>query len=71
LLTFPVDGNAVDEIANRVDGWLALAAAERERIGAALAARVKALWSWEQVARGVIAASRGELDSLPRVAADD
>ena len=71
LLSFPVDEDAVEAIAERVNGWLDLDPAERERIGAALAARVKELWSWEQVARGVIAASRGELDSLPRVAADD
>ena len=39
-------------------------------MGEALAARVHELWSWERVAEGVIAASRGELDALPPVASD-
>jgi hypothetical protein len=42
----------------------------RHGAGRALAARVDELWSWEGVARGVLAASRGELDRLPRVTAD-
>ena len=62
--------DAPEAIAERINGWLALSEAERERVGEALAARVHELWSWERVAEGVIAASRGELDALPRVASD-
>jgi len=68
LLGFTVGPGAVTELAERLGGWLALDPARRREAGLALAARVNELWSWEGVARGVIAASRGELDSLPRVA---
>ena len=61
---------AAEAIAERVNGWLALSDAERERVGEALAAQVDRLWSWERVAEGVIAASRGQLQSLPRVPSD-
>jgi glycosyltransferase involved in cell wall biosynthesis len=67
LLSFPVGPGAVQEIAERVSGWLALDAAERQTVGERLAARVNELWSWEEVARGVLAASAGKLDGLPRV----
>jgi glycosyltransferase involved in cell wall biosynthesis len=65
LTSFPVEQGAVEAIAERLDGWLALP--ERERSGAreALVETARRLWSWEGVARGVIAASRGELDRLP------
>ncbi len=47
-------------------GWRSIPARRREA-GLALAKRVDELWSWEGVARTVIAASRGELDGLPPV----
>jgi glycosyltransferase involved in cell wall biosynthesis len=68
LLSFPVGAGAVVELAERLSGWLALDPERRRQAGEALARRVDELWSWEGVARGVIAASRGELESLPRVA---
>jgi glycosyltransferase involved in cell wall biosynthesis len=68
LLSFEVGPGAVTELADRLSGWLDLDAEQRREIGRALSERVDELWSWEGVARGVIAASRGELDSLPRVA---
>jgi hypothetical protein len=62
LLSFEVGDESVEAIAERVNGWLALSAGERERVGRALSERVHELWSWERVAEGVIAATRGELD---------
>ncbi len=46
-------------------GWTTEPRRRRE-IGALLARRVDELWSWEGVAQGVVAASRGDLDELPR-----
>jgi glycosyltransferase involved in cell wall biosynthesis len=65
LVSFPVEEGAVEAIAERLSGWLELPEAERERAREALVATARRLWSWEGVARGVIAASRGELDRLP------
>jgi glycosyltransferase involved in cell wall biosynthesis len=69
LLSFPVDSNAITELAERLEGWLALEPGQRQEAGLALARRVDELWSWDGVARTVIAASRGELDGLPPVVA--
>jgi glycosyltransferase involved in cell wall biosynthesis len=69
LLSFPVGPGAVIDLAERLDGWLALPPEKRAEAGRALAERVDELWSWEGVARTVIAASRGELDDLPPVVA--
>jgi glycosyltransferase involved in cell wall biosynthesis len=65
LTSFPVAAGAVEAIADRIDGWLALPEAEREAGRGALVETARRLWSWEGVARGVICASRGELDRLP------
>jgi glycosyltransferase involved in cell wall biosynthesis len=70
VLSFEVGPDAVMEIAGRVARLLLLPGDQRERTASALAERVGELWSWEGVAGGVIAASRGELDSLPPVASD-
>jgi hypothetical protein len=42
----------------------------RRGIESALSARAIELWSWEGVARGVLAASAGRLDELPPVPRD-
>ncbi len=65
LVSFPVEPGAVESIAARLNGWLALPEAERERARAALVATVGQLWSWDAVARGVLAAAAAELDGLP------
>jgi glycosyltransferase involved in cell wall biosynthesis len=65
LTSFPVETGAVEAIAERLDGWLALPEAVRVRAREALVATARRLWSWEGVARGAIAAARGELDRLP------
>jgi len=65
LTSFPVEEGAVEAIAERLDGWLALPGEERREAREALVETARRLWSWEGVARGVIAASRGDLDRLP------
>ncbi|HEX9967124.1 MAG TPA: glycosyltransferase family 4 protein [Solirubrobacterales bacterium] len=65
LTSFPVDENAVESIAERLNTWLALPEEQREPAREALVATTARLWSWEGVGRGVLAASRGELDRLP------
>jgi glycosyltransferase involved in cell wall biosynthesis len=70
LLSFELDAAAVEAIAARIDGWLELGAGDRELASEALRATVDRLWSWEGVARGVLAAAAGELDELRLPAAD-
>jgi glycosyltransferase involved in cell wall biosynthesis len=67
LVSFPVDEGAVLGIAERLNAWLGMSEAVRERARTALAETSGRLWSWEGVARGVLAASAGELEELPRV----
>jgi glycosyltransferase involved in cell wall biosynthesis len=66
LLSFPVDDDAVRALATRVVGWLEVDPALRLRTRAGLVETVRERWSWDGVARGVIAAARGELDGLER-----
>jgi glycosyltransferase involved in cell wall biosynthesis len=66
LVSFPVGREAVEELAGRLCEWLDTEPRRRREIGALLARRVDELWSWEGVAQGVAAASRGDLDELPR-----
>ena len=63
-LSFPVDDNAVRALAACVVGWLGADHALRSLTRAGLVATVRERWSWDGVARGVIAAARGELDGL-------
>jgi len=65
LTSFPVETGAVEAIAERLDGWLALPEEKRAEARGALVETARRLWSWEGVARGAIAAARGELDRLP------
>jgi glycosyltransferase involved in cell wall biosynthesis len=64
-LSFPVDDGAVRAIAERIVGWLQADRALKDRTRAALVSTVGERWSWEGVARGVIAAARGEPVSRP------
>jgi glycosyltransferase involved in cell wall biosynthesis len=66
LTSFPVAVGAVEAIADRLQRWLELPEGERARARGALVEAVARLWSWEGVARGVLAAAAGELDDLPR-----
>jgi glycosyltransferase involved in cell wall biosynthesis len=70
LTSFPVEPGAVEAIAGRLSAWLELPEAEREAGRAVLVETVSRLWSWEGVARGVLAAASGELEALPRPVAD-
>jgi glycosyltransferase involved in cell wall biosynthesis len=65
LTSFPVEPGAVEAIAARLNAWLALPEAEREAARTALVETVARLWSWEGVARGVLAAAAGNLGQLP------
>jgi glycosyltransferase involved in cell wall biosynthesis len=68
LTSFAVEPGAVEAIADRINGWLALPEAERQAARQALVETVGRLWSWEGVARGVLAASAAELGDLPHPA---
>jgi glycosyltransferase involved in cell wall biosynthesis len=65
LTSFPVEEGAIEAIAERLSGWLSLSDAERVAAQESLVETARRLWSWEGVARGVIAASVGDLDRLP------
>jgi glycosyltransferase involved in cell wall biosynthesis len=65
MTSFPVEAGAVEAIAERLSGWLGLPEERRAAAREALVETARRLWSWEGVARGVIAASRGDLDRLP------
>jgi len=64
-LSFPLDDGAVDAIAERLVAWLGAPADLRARTRAAVAASARERYSWEGVARGVLAAAQGQLDALP------
>jgi glycosyltransferase involved in cell wall biosynthesis len=64
LVSFPVEEGAVEAIAGRLNEWLELPEARREEAREALVATARRLWSWEGVARGVLAASAGRLAEL-------
>lgn len=61
-LSFAVDDHAVPSLAACLTGWLLADERLRARTRAGLVAAVREHWSWEGVARGVLAAAQGELD---------
>ena len=73
LLSFEVGPRAVEEIAAKLVAWLTLGDAERERARLALAKEAARHYSWEKVAKGVIAAALGRLNELqsPAVSAQN
>ena len=64
-LSFPVDDSAVPAIAERIVGWLTADAALQAKTREALVSVARERWSWQGVARGVIAAARGEPVARP------
>jgi glycosyltransferase involved in cell wall biosynthesis len=65
LTSFTVEPGAVAAIADRLNGWLALPEPSRAEARRELVRTVRRLWSWDGVARGVLAASAAELGDLP------
>ena len=67
LLRFSVGPQAVNDIAERLTTWLAMAPAAQDAVRAALVETARRLFGWEGVAAGVIAAGRGEHEQLAPV----
>jgi glycosyltransferase involved in cell wall biosynthesis len=67
-LSFTVDDAAVRQIAGRLVAWLRAPDEVRAQTREALVAVARERYSWDGVARGVVAAARGALDTLPPVA---
>jgi glycosyltransferase involved in cell wall biosynthesis len=66
LTSFPVEAGAVEAIAARLNGWLALPEKARAAARDSLVGTARRLWSWQGVARGVLEASAGrEPESFP------
>jgi glycosyltransferase involved in cell wall biosynthesis len=63
-LSFALDEDAVEALADRVTGWLHAEPELRAQTRRALVAEARERYSWQGVARGVIAAARGELARL-------
>jgi hypothetical protein len=57
-------GPVVQSIASRLITWLLMPEELRATARASLVATTAAHWSWEGVARTVIAAAQGDLDAL-------
>jgi glycosyltransferase involved in cell wall biosynthesis len=65
-LTFEVGPHAVTQLAEGLASWLEAPADLRARTRAAIVGVARERYSWDGVARGVIAAAEGRLDGLPR-----
>jgi glycosyltransferase involved in cell wall biosynthesis len=69
-LTFEVGPQAVRQLADNLSAWLEAPAELRAATRDAIVAATREHYSWDGVARSVIAAARGELDGLPLPAPD-
>jgi len=66
LVSFPVEEGAIEAIATRLNAWIELPEGARAEARAALVETARRLWSWEGVARGVLAAAAGAgAENLP------
>ena len=65
LLSFEVGPGSVREIAAKLVRWLELDPGERERARSALAETARGRYSWQGVAKGLVAAAEGRLEELP------
>jgi glycosyltransferase involved in cell wall biosynthesis len=66
LVSFELDERAVESLASRINGWFELEPGIREQALTALREVAASRWSWEGVARTVLAAAAGDLADLPR-----
>ncbi|MBJ7354555.1 MAG: glycosyltransferase [Thermoleophilaceae bacterium] len=66
LLSFPLTPGAVELLADRIRGVLALSADQRAELSARLVQSAEARFSWAGVARELVAAAEGDSDSLRR-----
>jgi glycosyltransferase involved in cell wall biosynthesis len=64
-LTFEVGPNAVAELAEGLASWLTAPAGIRAATREAIVGVARSRYSWDGVARTVLAAARGQLDDLP------
>jgi len=64
-LSFTVGPGAVIELAACLNGWLGAPQDVREATREAIVAVTRERWSWDGVARTVLAAAQGQLDALP------
>ncbi|HET6549280.1 MAG TPA: glycosyltransferase, partial [Solirubrobacter sp.] len=67
-LSFEVGPDAVPQLARALSGWLAAPGDLRARTRAAMVEATRARYSWDGVARTVVAAGLGELSDLPEPA---
>ncbi|HTE63116.1 MAG TPA: glycosyltransferase [Solirubrobacteraceae bacterium] len=65
-LTFEVGPHAVEQLADGLASWLEAPADLRARTRAAIVGVARERYSWDGVARTVIAAAEGRLDGLPQ-----
>jgi glycosyltransferase involved in cell wall biosynthesis len=64
-LAFDLGPGAVRQLADGLAGWLGADTGLRDATRPAMVAATRERYSWEGVARTVIAAARGELEGLP------
>lgn len=65
-LSFALGPDAVADLAACLTGWLGADGDVRAATRAAIAEVARERWSWDGVARTVVTAAQGDLDSLPR-----
>ncbi|MEA2134000.1 MAG: hypothetical protein QOC68_1909 [Solirubrobacteraceae bacterium] len=65
LLAFDLGPQAVPQLAAALTGWLEAPAQLRDAAREAMVAITRERYSWEGVARTVLAAAQGRLDGLP------
>ena len=64
-LSFEVGPSAVHELADCLTGWLSAPEDVRAATREAIVAVTRERWSWDGVARTVVAAAQGDLEGLP------
>ncbi len=69
LTAFDLGPGAVAALAGRLNAWLALDPAARAAASAVLVEVARSRWSWERVARAVLAAAAADLEALDPVPA--